>query len=164
MRPLGRVLVANRGEIAVRVLRGCREAGLPTAAVFSSADRGALHVRHADRALEIGPPPPRESYLDIERILNAARRLEAGSVHPGYGFLAENEDFAQACEDAGMNSVLEKLLSQPEERRHLLVRELLAEFHVKQAPPELIAAFMPLLDDDVADTAWRVIYQCGADH
>jgi hypothetical protein len=69
-----------------------------------------------------------------------------------------------ACEDAGMNSVLEKLLSQPEERRHLLVRELLAEFRVKQAPPELIAAFTPLLDDDVADTAWRVIYQCGANH
>jgi hypothetical protein len=69
-----------------------------------------------------------------------------------------------ACEDAGMNSTLEKLLSQPEERRHLLVRELLAEFRAQQAPAELIAAFTPLLDDDVADTAWRVIYQCGANH
>jgi hypothetical protein len=66
-----------------------------------------------------------------------------------------------ACEDAGMNSILERLLSQPEERRHLLVRELLADFHARQAPPELIAAFTPLLDDDVADTAWRVIYRCG---
>lgn len=66
-----------------------------------------------------------------------------------------------ACDDAGMNSILERLLSQPEERRHLLVRELLADFHARQAPPELIAAFTPLLDDAVADTAWRVLYRCG---
>jgi acetyl-CoA carboxylase biotin carboxylase subunit len=100
MKPLGRVLVANRGEIAVRILRGCQEAGLPTAAVFSAADRGSPHVAHADCALEIGPGPARESYLDIERILDAARRLEAGSIHPGYGFLAENADFAEAVEAA----------------------------------------------------------------
>jgi len=67
-----------------------------------------------------------------------------------------------ACEDPGMNSTLERILSQPEERRHLLVRELLAGFHERKAPPELIAAFTPLLDDDVADTAWRVIYRCGS--
>ncbi|MGH7567268.1 MAG: acetyl-CoA carboxylase biotin carboxylase subunit, partial [Gemmatimonadota bacterium] len=102
MRSLGRVLVANRGEIAVRILRGCREAGLSTATVFSAADRGALHARAADRALEIGPGPARDSYLDAERILHAARRLSAGSIHPGYGFLAENADFAEAVESAGL--------------------------------------------------------------
>ena len=102
VRPLGRVLVANRGEIAVRVLRACREAGLPTATVCSAADRGALHVRVADVAREIGPAPARESYLSIERILDAARAMGVAAVHPGYGFLAENAEFAEAVEAAGM--------------------------------------------------------------
>ena len=102
MRQLGRVLVANRGEIAVRVLRACREAGLPTATVFSAADRGSPHVWLADRGVEIGPAPARVSYLDVERILDAAREVEAGSVHPGYGFLAENAEFAEAVEAAGL--------------------------------------------------------------
>ncbi|HJU86771.1 MAG TPA: acetyl-CoA carboxylase biotin carboxylase subunit [Gemmatimonadota bacterium] len=102
MKPLGRVLVANRGEIAVRILRACREEGLPTAAVFSAADADACHVRAADRALEIGAGPARESYLAADHILDAARRLDAGSVHPGYGFLAENAAFAEAVERAGL--------------------------------------------------------------
>ncbi|HUF90435.1 MAG TPA: acetyl-CoA carboxylase biotin carboxylase subunit [Gemmatimonadota bacterium] len=102
MKRLGRVLVANRGEIAVRVLRACHEARLPTAAVFSAADRGSPHVWLADRAVEIGPAPARASYLDVDRILDAAREVEAGSVHPGYGFLAENAEFAAAVEAAGL--------------------------------------------------------------
>jgi acetyl-CoA carboxylase biotin carboxylase subunit len=97
-----RLLVANRGEIAVRVMRTCREMGISPLAVFSDADRRALHVRMADRALNIGPPPARESYLRIDSILDAARRMGADAIHPGYGFLAENADFARACDEAGV--------------------------------------------------------------
>ncbi|HYP15100.1 MAG TPA: acetyl-CoA carboxylase biotin carboxylase subunit [Bryobacteraceae bacterium] len=97
-----RVLVANRGEIAVRILRGLKEAGLESVAVYSDADRAALHTRCADFAVPIGPAPSAESYLNIGRIIDAAQRSNAGAIHPGYGFLSENADFAQACEDAGL--------------------------------------------------------------
>ena len=99
---LRKVLVANRGEIAVRVLRACREEGIPTVAVYSDADRGALHVRMADEAVRIGPPPASESYLRSDRILEAAKETGCDSVHPGYGFLSENGDFADECEAAGL--------------------------------------------------------------
>jgi len=96
------VLIANRGEIARRVIRGCRALGIRTVAVYSEADAGWPHVADADEAVLIGPAPARESYLDVERILDAARRTNAQAVHPGYGFLSENWRFAQACEAAGL--------------------------------------------------------------
>ena len=97
-----KVLIANRGEIAVRVIRACREMGYPTVAVYSDADRAAMHVAYADQAMPIGPAPSRESYLRIEAVLEAAKKSGAEAVHPGYGFLAENAEFARACRDAGL--------------------------------------------------------------
>ena len=97
-----KVLIANRGEIAVRVIRACRELGYPTVAVYSEPDRAAMHVVYADQAMPIGPAPSRESYLRIDRILDAAKKTGAEAIHPGYGFLAENAEFARACRDAGI--------------------------------------------------------------
>jgi acetyl-CoA carboxylase biotin carboxylase subunit len=97
-----KLLIANRGEIAMRILRAAHELGIRTVAVYSDADRNSPHVRFADEAYHIGPPPARESYLVIEKIIDVARRAGAGAIHPGYGFLAEREAFAQACVDAGI--------------------------------------------------------------
>src|SRR5690606_25025270 len=94
----GKILIANRGEIALRIIRACREMGIRTVAVYSQADRESLHVRFADEDVCIGPPLARESYLNIPRIIAAAEITGAEAIHPGYGFLAENAEFSEICE------------------------------------------------------------------
>ncbi len=98
-KPFNKILIANRGEIAVRIIRACREMGIETVAVYSEADADALHVKYADQAVQIGPALSRKSYLNIDRIIQAATDNDVAAIHPGYGFLSENADFAQACAD-----------------------------------------------------------------
>src|SRR6266516_1365242 len=96
------LLIANRGEIVCRIIHTCKVLGIRTVAIYSDADVGARHVRMADEAVHIGPSPLRESYLNIEAMLQAARRTGADAIHPGFGFLAENSAFAEACREAGL--------------------------------------------------------------
>ncbi len=105
MPKIRKILIANRGEIAIRVMRTCKELGIQTVAVYSEADRSALHVRMADQAYLVGPPPSRESYLVQERILEVARQSGADAIHPGYGFLSENASFVRACEAVGITFI-----------------------------------------------------------
>jgi len=120
-----KVLIANRGEIAVRVIRACREMGYATVAVYSEPDRAALHVLYADQAMPIGPAPSSESYLRVDRILDAAKKSGAEAIHPGYGFLAENATFARACRDARILFIgpspesIEAMGSKTESRRRM---------------------------------------------
>ncbi|MBW8057979.1 MAG: ATP-grasp domain-containing protein, partial [candidate division NC10 bacterium] len=100
-----KILIANRGEIALRVIRACREMDIRTVAIYSDADRSALHVRKADEAYYVGASPAAESYLRVDRILDLARQSQAEAIHPGYGFLAENPTFAEACEKAGVTFI-----------------------------------------------------------
>ena len=122
-----KVLVANRGEIAVRILRACREIGLETVAVYSEADRHAMHVRYADEAYLLGPAPSNQSYLSIEKIINIAKESNTDAIHPGYGFLSENHKFAEACEKAGIifigpSADVIKLMGDKETARETMIK------------------------------------------
>lgn len=134
MPQISKLLVANRGEIALRVMRSAREMGIKTVAVYSEADREALHVRFADEAVFIGPPPSSESYLRIEKIIDAAKQTGAQAIHPGYGFLSENEDFAQAIEDAGMIFIGPSAKSIEVMGSKLAAKEAVAKFNVPLVP------------------------------
>jgi acetyl/propionyl-CoA carboxylase alpha subunit len=138
--PFRRVLVANRGEIAIRVARACRELGIESVAVYSDADRDALHVRAMDRAEWIGPTPPVESYLSTTAILDAARRSGAEAVHPGYGFLSESPTFARAVEDAGLVFVGPPAATMEGLGNKLAARRTAVDAGVAVTPGLLIAA------------------------
>jgi acetyl-CoA carboxylase biotin carboxylase subunit len=150
---ISKVLIANRGEIAVRVIRACREQGIASVAVFSEADREALHVLMADEAYPIGPPPAAESYLAIERIVRVAKAAGADAVHPGYGFLAENPAFAEACADAGLIFVGPPPAAIRAMGDKTAARRLARELGVPTVPGTLV----PLAGDDEARAAAREI-------
>src|SRR5918996_6330505 len=135
---LRRILIANRGEIALRVARACREAGIESVAVYSDADAQALHTSVADYAVRIGPAPPSESYLSIEAILAAARDTNADAIHPGYGFLSENVTFARACEEAGII-----FIGPPAEAIERMGSKIAAREIARRADVPLVPGYVP---------------------
>jgi acetyl-CoA carboxylase, biotin carboxylase subunit len=151
---LNKVLVANRGEIALRVIRACQELEIPAVAVYSDADEEALHVRHADEAVRIGPPPAGKSYLNVEALIEAAKETGAEGIHPGYGFLAENASFAAACRDAGLTFIgpsaeaIEKMGNKSAARRIAIEAEV----------PVVPGSEESTSDDDAAETAEEIGY------
>jgi len=149
-----KVLIANRGEIAVRIIRACRELGLETVAVYSDVDRNAMHVRYATEAYNIGPAPARESYLSIEKILDVAKRSGADAIHPGYGFLAERPDFAQACIDEGI-----AFLGPPPSAIGAMGDKVLARETVERAGVPIVPGTeLDLPDEDLAHAAGLIGY------
>jgi acetyl-CoA carboxylase, biotin carboxylase subunit len=149
-----KVLVANRGEIALRVLRACEERGISAVAVFSEADRSALHVRYADEAYCIGPAPSVDSYLRIDKIIDVARKAGVDAIHPGYGFLSENAEFAAACADAGITFV-----GPSPEAIQKMGDKVTARQTVSQAGVPLLPGSQPgLRDEELCSAAFEIGY------
>jgi acetyl-CoA carboxylase biotin carboxylase subunit len=148
------ILIANRGEIAVRIARGCRELGISPIAVYSDADRASLHVRLADKAINIGPPPSNESYLVIDKIIEAAKKSGAEAIHPGYGFLSENSDFAEAVERSGL-----VLIGPPSSAMKLMGSKTSARQIAKQAGAPVVPGTVSPLDS--VEEAERVASEVG---
>ncbi len=146
MPPFHRLLVANRGEIAIRVIRACRELGISPIAVHSDADADALHVRAADRSERIGPPAATESYLSIPAVIAAARRSGAEAIHPGYGFLSENADFARAVEEAGI-----VFIGPPASALASLGNKLAARQSAERAGVPIVPGTTVALEDDMGE-------------
>jgi propionyl-CoA carboxylase alpha chain len=134
MTKIHKILVANRGEIALRVMRSAREMGIKTVAVYSEADRSALHVRYADEAILIGPPPSSESYLRMDKIIHAAKQTASDAIHPGYGFLSENEDFAEKVKEAGLIFIGPSAASIELMGNKLAAKAAVAKFNVPLVP------------------------------
>jgi acetyl-CoA carboxylase, biotin carboxylase subunit len=148
-----KVLIANRGEIAVRVIRACKELGIRSVAVYSDADRAALHVRYADEAYHIGAPPPRESYLVIDKIIETAKKAGADAIHPGYGFLSEREAFSQACQDEGIT-----FIGPDPYAIHTMGDKQSARETVKKAGVPIVPGTEPgLSDDEIIHAASNIV-------
>src|SRR5215831_12955966 len=148
-----KILIANRGEIAVRVIRACHEMGIAAVAVYSDVDRASLHVRKADEAYPIGPAAAGESYLNIQKILDVAERSGADAIHPGYGFLSENARFARACADAGV-----KFIGPSPESMEMMGSKTRARQNMKRAG----VPFVPGSEHGLAlDAAERLAEQIG---
>ena len=151
---LNKVLVANRGEIALRVMRACQELEIPSVAVYSDADEESLHVRHADEAIRIGPPPAGKSYLNVEALIEAAKETGAEGVHPGYGFLAENASFAAACRDAGLTFIGPSAEAIEKMGNKSAARRIATDAEVPVVPGSEESAS----DDDAVETAGEIGY------
>jgi acetyl-CoA carboxylase biotin carboxylase subunit len=137
-----KLLIANRGEIALRIIRTCREMGIKTVAVYSTADKESLHVRFADEAVCIGPPPSKDSYLKMQNILSAAEITNADAIHPGYGFLSENAEFSKICEDYGI-----KFIGATAEQINLMGDKATAKETMKKAGVPVIPGSVGIIED-----------------
>ena len=149
-----KILIANRGEIAIRVMRACRELSIPSVAVYSDADEGALFTKYADEAFHIGPAPAAQSYLNIKKILNVARESGADAIHPGYGFLAENPNFAYACEKEGI-----KFIGPSSKVLELMGNKIAARREMKKAGVPTVAGSDGPVSD--IDTARNIVTEIG---
>jgi acetyl-CoA carboxylase biotin carboxylase subunit len=158
----GRVLIANRGEVAVRIIRACRELGAETVAVYSTADRDSLHVRLADRAVHIGPPLPADSYLRIPSLVAAATTTECDAVHPGWGFLAENAAFALACEDNDLVFIGPRAESIETMGDKIAAKEAMAEAGVPLVPGSDGAVDLEQARDVAGEVGFPVLLKASA--